>query len=186
MLCAISKHNSPSPRHSVCRLEEHETMLRIGFGSRVLFLHVKLKVCDPKAPRDCSSPLLGPPLCTFLTRAFSVESARLTCWCSAVRRRLQESSFGALWPSCSDSAPSSPPSAGCQSSCITSSTRAHSAAAAGAATRRAAAAASADGRLCRGGWLGGWPRRLGELGREVAGRGRLWQRRALARRHRSI
>ena len=115
-------HNSPSPRHSLCRLEEHEPMLRIGFGSRVLFLHVKLKVCDPKAPRDCSSPLLAPPPCTFLTCAFSVERAQLTCWCSAVRRRSQSSSFGASCLLCSDSAPSSAPSAGCQSSCRPSST----------------------------------------------------------------
>ena len=64
-------------------------MLRIGFESRVLFFHVKLKVYDPKAPRDCRSPLLVPPLCTFLTRAFSVERAQLTCWCSSVRRRSQ-------------------------------------------------------------------------------------------------
>ena len=97
-------------------------MLRIGFGSRVLFLHVKLKVCDPKAPRDCSSPLLAPPPCTFLTCAFSVERAQLTCWCSAVRRRSQSSSFGASCLLCSDSAPSSAPSAGCQSSCRPSST----------------------------------------------------------------
>ena len=97
-------------------------MLRIGFGSRVLFLHVKVKVCDPKAPRDCSSPLLVPPPCTFLTRVFSVERAQLTCWCSAVRRRSQESSFGASWPSCSNSAPSSAPSPGCQYSCRSSST----------------------------------------------------------------
>ena len=95
-------------------------MLRIGFGSTMRFVHVKLKVYDPKAPRDCSSPLLVPPPCTFLTRVFSVERAQLTCWCSAVRRRSQESSFGASWPSCSDSAPSSAPSAGCQSSCRTS------------------------------------------------------------------
>ena len=64
-------------------------MLRINFRSRVLFLHVKLKVCDPKAPRDCSSPLLVPPVCAFLTSAFSVERAQLTCWCSAVRQRSQ-------------------------------------------------------------------------------------------------
>ena len=92
-------------------------MLRIGFGSRVLFLHVKLKVYDPKAPRDCCSPLLVPPLCTFLTRAFGVERAQLTCWCSAVRRRSQESNFGASCPSCSDSAPSSVPSVGRLSLC---------------------------------------------------------------------
>ena len=89
-------------------------MLRIGFGSRMLFLHVKLRVCDLKAPRDCSSPLLVPPPCTFLTRVFSAERAQLTCWCSAVRRRSQQSSFGASCLSCSDSAPSSAPSAGHQ------------------------------------------------------------------------
>ena len=64
-------------------------MLRIIFTSRVLFSDVKLKVCDPKAPRDCSSPLLVPPPCTFLTRVFSVERAQLTCWCSSVRRHSQ-------------------------------------------------------------------------------------------------
>ena len=73
-------------------------MLRIGFGSRVLFLHVKLKVCDPKAPRDCSSPLLGPPPCTCLTSTFSVESAQLTRWCSAVRRRSQVKQLGSIVP----------------------------------------------------------------------------------------
>ena len=85
-------HSSPLARHLVCRLEQHETVLRIMFTSRVLFSDVpdvKLKVCDPKAPRDCSSPLLVPPPCTFLTRVFSVERAQLTCWCSSVRRRSQ-------------------------------------------------------------------------------------------------
>ena len=61
----------------------------ITFMSRVLLFDVKLKVCDHKAPRDCSSPLFVPPLYTFLISAFDVECAQLTCWCSAVRRRSQ-------------------------------------------------------------------------------------------------
>ena len=94
----------------------------ISFGSRELFSHIRVKVCDPQAPRDCRSPHLVPPPCTFLTCAFSVERAQLTCWCSAVRRCSQERSFGPSCPSCLDSAPRWAPSAGCQSSCITLST----------------------------------------------------------------
>ena len=45
---------------SVCRVEEYQVMRRIGYGSRDLFLHVRVKVCDPKAPRDCRSPRLPP------------------------------------------------------------------------------------------------------------------------------
>ena len=48
--------------------------------------HVKPKVCDPEAPRDCRSSRPALPMCALLTSTFGDKRVQLTCRCSSVHR----------------------------------------------------------------------------------------------------
>lgn len=106
----------------VGRVEEHDPCIWFTFESIMLLSHVKPKVCDPEAPRNCRCSRIALHTCIFLTSTSSDWCAQLTCRCSSVRRASHKRSFESSCPSCSDTATSSAPSAGRFSACRASST----------------------------------------------------------------